>query len=270
MGGSIVAIMAHADDIEYCAGATLARHIGRGYRALYGVLSRCNSGWTKDAARGGYYTSSQEIVPQRRAEAAAAARSFGAELYQADLLENCYTRRDGTRVVPSFTGATRLSGELIPIDLDLPDGPLMSVVAGAGTSWRDNPLARDIAKLLIEWDPEIVIGQEVSNFNPDHFAAAQIVAVAWLLASEKKRIGPYWMPVMFPAPGSFQFPPLAPTDFVDVTGYEEACLRAMSCHRSQGGHLEVTHGELRANWKGWGARLGAVSAEAFREVYRAS
>jgi LmbE family N-acetylglucosaminyl deacetylase len=239
MQRSVVAMMAHADDIEYCAGGTFARYASEGHRMLYGVLSRCNSGWTKTektVKTGGLYTASLDIVPQRRAEAKAAAAVFGAELYQGDFLENCYTRRDGARVVPSFTGAAGVSGERIAQDRDLPAGTLLAVAAGAGASWKDNPFAREIADLLVQWEPELVIGQEFTNFNP--------------------------------VPDEFQFPPLVPTDFVDVTGHEERCIEAMSCHRSQGGHLGSTHAWLRANWSGWGAKRRVKSAEAFCAVYR--
>ena len=53
MKKSIAVVMAHADDIELSAGATLAKYIHEGYRALYGVLSRCNSGWTVTEEKGG-------------------------------------------------------------------------------------------------------------------------------------------------------------------------------------------------------------------------
>jgi LmbE family N-acetylglucosaminyl deacetylase len=206
-------------------------------------------------------------VPQRRAEAKAAAAVFGAEIYQGDFLENCYTRRDGARVVPSFTGATGVSGERVAQDRDLPSGTLLAVAAGAGASWKDNPFVREIADLLVEWEPELVIGQEFTNFNPDHFAAAQIVAAAWLQARGRATIGPLWVPVSHPVPDELQFPPLVPTDFVDVTGHEEKCIEAMSCHRSQGGHLGSTHAWLRANWSGWGTKRRVKSAEAYCAVY---
>lgn len=268
MRRSIVALMAHADDIEYYAGATFARYARQGYRMLYGVLSRCNSGWSKTESRGGFYASSREIVPLRRAEAAAAARVYGAELYQGDLLENCWTRRDGLRVTPSFTGAITIAGDAAPNDGDLPEGVPLAVAAGAGASWEENTYARELADLLVEWEPELVIGQEHTNFNPDHFAAAQLVAVAWLQASRKKAVGPYWVPITYPVSGTYAFPPMEPTNILDVTGDEETCIRAISCHRSQGGHLESTSDYLRTSWAGWGARIGVRSAEAFRTVYQ--
>ncbi len=78
MKKSICVMMAHADDIEISVGGTLAKYISKGYRALYGVLTRCNSGWNENATEGGQYKPSVEIMPRRRAEAEAA-RIFNLE-----------------------------------------------------------------------------------------------------------------------------------------------------------------------------------------------
>lgn len=262
MKKSICMIMCHADDIEYYAGGTLAKYIADGYRALYGVLSRCNSGFTVTPEKGGHCVSSLEIIPQRRAEAEAAAGVFGAELYYADLLENNYTLRDGRPITPSFTGAGE---EGVPED-DIPEGVPIAVAAGAGIR-EDYPILSEVADLLVEWEPELVVGQCFQNGNPDHFAAALIVARAWRIAKDTADIGPYWVPVVPPSRG-FVFPRLFPDRFVDITGHEEAALKALACHRCQGGHLPKTQEGRRAGWRSWGAVHGCTSAEAFLEAYR--
>ena len=267
MKKSIVAIMAHADDIEYSAGATFTKYIAEGYRALYGVLSRCNSGWTVTEEKGGHYISSLEIIPQRRAEAEAAAKLFGAKLYYGDLLENCYTTREGIRITPSFAGPEGIERDQIQEE-DVPEGTLLAVASGAGDTWDSHPAISEVADLLVEWEPELVIGQPVGNFNPDHLCAAQIVAIAWRLAVKRAEIGPYWIPVGYTQEGQYPFPPLTPDHFVDVTGYEERCLQAIACHKSQGGHLPSTKERLERKWKAWGEKNGVASAEAFSEVYR--
>ena len=66
MKKTITVIMAHADDIEYSAGATLAKYIDQGHRALYGVLARCNSGWTVTQKKGGHLPRTQERRAQLR------------------------------------------------------------------------------------------------------------------------------------------------------------------------------------------------------------
>ena len=271
MKKTITVIMAHADDIEYSAGATLAKYIDQGHRALYGVLSRCNSGWTVTEEKGGHYTSSLDIIPRRRAEAGAAAELFGAELYYGDLLENCYTTRDGSRIAPSYRGPVELNGSEVEkgriAENDLPAGTLFSAAAGAGEPWNGHPVIKEVAELLIEWEPELVIGQPIGNFNPDHFDAAQIVAIAWQLAAREADIGPCWIPVFPTRKGGYHFPPLSPDHFVDVGGYEEKCLKALACHQSQGGHLPRTQERRAQFWKAWEEESGFAATEAFKEVY---
>jgi len=254
---SVCMIMAHADDIEYSAGATLARYIADGYRALYGVMSRCNSGWTVTADEGGHYASSLEIIPRRRKEAEAAARVFGAELYYGDLLENCYTQRDHTMLTPNYTG---WGG---PGD-DAPAGVPLVVAAGAG-NWPDHPMIGELTDLLVTWEPELVVGQSFQNRNPDHFCAALILARAYQAARNKADIGPLWIPVATPDRKD-AFPTLIANRFVDVTGHEETCLKALACHESQGGHLPGPQNGMKAEWQKWGALHGCVSAEGFAEM----
>ena len=88
-GPCIAAILAHADDLELCCGGTFAKYLDQGYQGIYGVLSLCNSGWTKEGEKG-VYKPSKEVIPRRQAEAEAACRVFGAELFKLDLMENIY------------------------------------------------------------------------------------------------------------------------------------------------------------------------------------
>lgn len=262
MKKTIAVIMAHADDIELSvAGGTLAKYIANGYQGLYGVLSRCNSGW-EVGETGGHYVPSLNIIPKRHAEAVAAARVFGAELYHADLLENCYTRKDGAYLTASFTGPA-------VVDDDVPRGVPMFVAAGAHGG-NTSAAIQEVADLLVKWEPELVIGQPIQNGNPDHFAAAMIVAKAWVLAAKKAKIGPYWMSLSrasLPTATEKEFPPLVATHHVDVTGYEETCLKAERCHTCQGGYLPTRAKYMWQYWSEWGRHFGCKSAEAFVQVY---
>ncbi len=107
-----------------------------------------------------------------------------------------------------------------------------------------------------------MVGQPFQDQNPDHFAAALILAKAWAMAKKRAEVGPYWLPVASPNRG-FEFPPLVANEIVDVTGHEETALNAMACHRSQGGHLSEVQQELKKAWQGWGEVKGCPSAEGF-------
>lgn len=255
---SIVVMMAHADDIELTAGGTLAKYISKGYRALYGVLTRCNSGWNENEKEGGTYRPSVEIMPKRRAEAEAAAKVFGAEFYFGSTLENCYTRRDKVRVFPSYAG---VGAQGTPAD-DILAGQPVIIAAGAGYS-EPSPQTVEVAGILAEWKPEIVICQSIQCWNPDHYAAALMLLKAWMIAGEKAPMGKFWIPVRPPGDDWPNFPPMKPNHFEDVTGFEATCLKALSCHVSQGMAFEQWHDFPRKRWAAWGPKAGCTSAEAF-------
>jgi LmbE family N-acetylglucosaminyl deacetylase len=255
---SICVIMAHADDIEYNAGGTLATYISRGYRGLYGVMSRCNSGYNVGPDGRGIYTSSLVQIPVRRAEATAAAAVYGAETYFGDILERHYTQRDGTQIALSFRGSPG------PAD-DVPEGiPFAEINRSADAP--DSPI-KALAKILVEWEPEVVISQRFQDTNPDHYCAALGLYQAWQAArKENPRIGAFWMPVVANPEG--MFPSFAPNRFVDVTGHEETCLQALACHKSQRGPRPYNDGALRGKWASFGRIHGCGSAEAFVELVK--
>ena len=261
MKRTICVMMAHADDIELSAGGTLAKYISKGYRALYGVLTRCNSGWSENEVQGGHYEPSVEIVAKRKAEARSAAKVFGAEFYMGGALENCYTRRDGVRVFPSFEG---VGSQGTPAD-EVMEGLPIIVAAGAGYS---EPTAQqlEMTELLIEWEPEIVICQSFQCWNPDHYAAALMLLKAWMAAGEKADIGRFWIPVRRTGADWPDFPPLVADHFEDVTGFEETALEALACHVSQGMALPKNQDMPRRKWTAWGERAGCASAEAFAQL----
>lgn len=272
MKKTIVSVMAHADDLEETGGATFAKYIAEGYKGLIVVLSRCNSGWNGIPDRP-EYISSLEIVPQRRAEAKAAADVYGAEFYMGDLLENNYTLRDGTRVAPSFTGAhlafsdaEHPPADQVPAD-DVPEGTPIFVGAGFGSLQELHPEVQRVVDLVVEWEPELMLIQQIGNFNPDHLAAAQIGAMSWIRATEKVELGPLWIPVPNRERLLLAFPPLQADRWVDVTGYEEVNLKALACHKCQGCASEKTQNMVRSRWERFGKDYGVQSAEAFMEVY---
>ncbi|MFC1504793.1 PIG-L deacetylase family protein [Spirochaetota bacterium] len=265
MKKTIAVIAAHADDVELGAGGTLAKYIDQGYKALYGVMSRCNSGYTVDEKKGTVFRSSLDIIPLRRKEALAAAKVFGAELYFGDILESSYTTRSGERIFPSYCGVREQAQNSLDDD-DIPTGDVFPITALHCMTDKSNPVIDEIVSILVKWEPELVIGQYLGNLNPDHNDAAQILGYAWNIASKKADIGPYWLPCKHPKGEKLLFPPLKADKFVDVTGYEDTAEKAIACHRSQGGDFYYRD-ILRKRWKNWGEEMDVTSGEAFYEVY---
>ena len=62
------------------------------------------------------------------------------------------------------------------------------------------------------------------------------------------------------------YPSITPENYTDVTGFEETCLKALACHRSQGMHLPARQNRLWDKWKVWGQKSGNKSAEGFIEI----
>lgn len=246
----IAAILAHADDLELNCGGTFAKHIARGYKGVYGVLSLCNSGWNKDSGHGGY-SPSRGIVPRRAAEAAAAAKVFGAEFFQLDLMENIFTDSAGKIVAVDFP-RKGYRGEEPPRG-----GVPLAVAAGAGSTgfFKDDSVDR-VADVLIRNRPRIVICQIVDTNNPDHFAAALIVHKAYRLAARSVKLGPLYMGCAEDA-----FVKKAPDLIVDITGHEATVEQALQCHQSQGGPGMIAG--RHKFWRQWGRRIRVRSAEPF-------
>ena len=246
----IAAILAHADDLELECAGTFAKYIAQGYKGIYGVLSLCNSGWNKDSGKGGY-SPSKGIIPRRHAEAEAAAKVFGAEIFKMDLMENIYTNSQGEITALSFS-RQGYRGE------DPPDGGVpLAVAAGAGCTgfFRGDSIDR-VADVLIRNEPDIVICQGIDTNNPDHFAASLIVYKAHRKASQSVEIGPLYMSY-----GDDCYVRKDPDWIVDVTGHEEVAEKALCCHKSQGGPAMVE--KHRKFWRKWGARIHTRSAEPF-------
>ncbi len=265
---AIAMIMAHADDIEFSAGATLAKYIDQGHAALYGVLSRCNSGWTVTEEKGGHYVPSREIVPRRRAEAEAAAARFGATLYYGDLLENCYTTRQGVRIAPSFSGPVTVEGGAIGgiADDDVPRGSLFLGAAEPATPGRITRQCGSSSICSSPGSPRWWSDSRSGTSTPTTSSQPRSSRSPGRWRRGGSALGPYWLPVM-PAGKAYAFPPQRPDRYVEVGGYEATCLEALACHVSQGGHLARTQKRRQELWRAWKKESGFDCAEAFVQIY---
>lgn len=243
----IACIMAHADDIEITCGGTLAKYIAQGYKGIYGLLSLCNSGYTK-----GTYKSSCEITPLRIKEAKEAAEVFGAEIFRMDLLEGIFTDRTG-KINPLSFSQGNYNIE------DIPQGAVSLFDAAMAITGEGNSAIKRVRDLLIENAPELVIGNCIDSNNPDHFSASLIVKKAYTEASKHVELGPLYIPL---SPSSFI--PRHPDWIVDISGFEKVAETAISCHESQDGKNKIKR--MRQRWNEWGKEIGTESAERFIRI----
>jgi LmbE family N-acetylglucosaminyl deacetylase len=248
----IACIMAHADDIELSGGGTFAKYIAHGYKGIYGVLSFCNSGWSYNECGKGIYKPSTETIPIRLQEAEEAALIFQAEIFRMKLLEDNFTDSKGNRNHLSFATGNYNDNEIPKGGIPLVNAASSNTPAGIATIKR-------LTDFLVKNTPDLVIGQCIDSNNPDHFNAALILRKAYLEASKRVKLGPYYI-----GHASQPFFPIEPDWIVDITGFEEVAEKAISCHESQNGACRVKR--MRLRWKKWGEVINVTSGEPFIRI----
>lgn len=248
---ALMAVGAHADDIELNTGGTLAKYYDRGYGIVYIMATNNMSGEWSQTDRDGRIVKRtppyHEIMPQRKRETAAAAELFGAEPIHLDHPQRHYTREDGTRAELRY-GCDR--PDCVP-----PDVP--SVL----TACEDGPSVQRLSDLILEHRPEGILTHGSAAANVEHFATCLLVLNA------------YWRAVEAGYDGMLlQWPELGVTlygkqnhwweTFVDVTGYWDRKLEAIGKHACQ------IPDPSRLDLPTWTDACGCERAEAYSIIGR--
>ena len=175
MGNRILmAIGAHADDIELNVGGTLVKYMEMGYEILY-VMSTNNmsGGWSKlrpDGTRETRVPPYDEIMLQRKLEAAAAAKFFGTEAIHLDHPQRHYMRKDGRTVELRY-------GNERP-ECVAPDAPTIL------TAHEHKPCIMQLAELMLRHKPEAVITHGPIMVDMEHVGTCLLVTKAYMQALE--------------------------------------------------------------------------------------
>jgi LmbE family N-acetylglucosaminyl deacetylase len=209
---TVIVIGAHADDVVQIAGATFAKYIADGYRGVYAVLATHRSG--SKATPGKLEPEPLESIQLESEAALAAARHYGAELVAFRLHP---TRiRHGRSLV--FTGSPSWSRFLPPGKADISAAPVNRAVVS------------EVAALLIERNPKLVITHAIGQGDVEHHSAADLVYRAWNEARGKgARLGQLWFQAddssgMISEASYRRF--FEPTQIaIDVSGYAAKMLR---------------------------------------------
>ncbi|NLD54211.1 MAG: hypothetical protein GX652_06075, partial [Burkholderiaceae bacterium] len=174
---NILAIGAHADDIEMSmGGATLKYHERFGYAVRYVMTTNnMSGGWAERDGKGGIRqrrVSWREEMPQRKLEADTAAR----ELFQTGVLHLDYPQRhykdENDRTLEVRYGSAR--PECVPED-----------VPTILTACEDKAAVEQMTQLILESDPEVVITLSLSDANLEHGATFLLVWRAFQKARQK-------------------------------------------------------------------------------------
>jgi len=246
--------MAHADDVEYYAGGTMAKFIDQGYEGVI-VLLACNSAGADINGDGKYLGHPPEkVMPVRLAEARAGADILGIKtVEQVGFKDHLYF--DGEKLVtlgdPGF-------------DVNHPCG--REILAAAAQNER---IVKSVSDLLARHEPEIVITHNFSS-GFEHTCAAHLVNQAFGTAVKNgASLGSLWVPAhvrhcawqsdvrLFPSPSVI----------VDVTAHWERKIAAIRAHKSQ--RVEKTLERVELICRYWGLARQCRYAEPFFAIHDA-
>lgn len=172
---TILAIGAHADDIELQAGGTLAKYHAHGYKIAYVMSTNNMSGdWATLQADGSITSRKpplEEIRPQRLKEAEAGAHYFNTSAIHLGYPQKHFVNQKGERVVLTY-GCERPES--------VPQG-MPSIL----TAQEDPKAIQRVADLILEHNPEVILTHGGPMNNVEHFCTLVLVTNAYWLAVEK-------------------------------------------------------------------------------------
>lgn len=247
---NIMAVGAHADDIEFNVTGTLLKYHKMGYSVTY-VMStnNCSGTWSKINEKGERVTDRVPwyvMMPQRKLEAARAARElFDTEPIHLDYAQRHYLDRNCVK--------TELRYGCAPLNCSGPEVPTIL------TACEDKNAIESFAKLILEKNPECIITHGYTSYTAEHFCTATLVREAFDLACRQGYQGSliHWIEL-----DSCRFGRgfIRHETFVDTTGFgSEAKRKALEIHFSQvptAKHLDL---EDEIN----GKECGCESAETY-------
>ena len=225
----IMAVFAHADDVELGCGGTLSKYRQlSGYRVDYIMSTNNMSGsWCSLDADGKLQSrkcSWREMMPQRKKEADAAAEKFyGTEAVHLDYPQRHYLDDDLKRIELRY-------GNPQPAGIQ-PDQP--SILTAA-----ESPEAvAHLAGLILERNPEVIFTHAGVDPNPEHTCTVWLVIRAYRKAREQGYAGSLLLSAgrhSAEAAASYS----RPDTFIDISGeWMEQKIGALAVHLCQSAGL---------------------------------
>lgn len=253
MTKTLLAIGAHADDIELHAGGLAATCAARDWDVHFVMSSNNMSGnlLGMPGTSGVVRRKPAETAAVRVAEQKAAAAVIGAATGFLDYPQRHYW--DGERQVSLGFGKT--DHDPMPAGSALP--PL--VIAS------QNPQAIErVGNLLVQLRPTIVITHTITDFDPEHHATASLVYQAF-----HQRIADLpGATLLFWAPGTTSRAGMLRQSFDCILPFDESAMarkmQMLQCHASQMTPRRLEMAERRARY--WGAEIESTFAEPFTTI----
>lgn len=256
MNRRILAIGAHADDIEINVGGLLSKYVGHGYEVVY-VMSTNNMSGTltevlPDGRRQSRTMAQREMMPLRQRECKAAAAALGTTPIHLNHPQRHYTN-DALELVKVCFGA--------PLPLDVSAGVPTILTA------HEDPAARtQVRDLILQVRPEIVFTHGMIQWNMEHCGTCLLVTRAFWEAVEAGYNGSllHWREgETFLGEHNAKW-----ETFVDYTGHVEQKMELIGMHNCQMPHWRQADFGHRVRALEWGRMCGCEAAEQFTWVRR--
>lgn len=255
MTRTIMAVGAHADDVEIYCGGTLLKYRDQGYNVLYVQSTNNMSGAKRLVQPDGSITSTyvpvDETIVFRKAECEDAAALFGTTPIHLDHPQRHYRDQNGDEQEVRFGSARP---EIVP-----PDVPTIL------TAHEDAECVQRVTDLILEHDPEVIFTHGFSESNLEHSATTLLVIKGYWQAVEAGYEGSLLAAVnRFSQLGSFH---CRWETWTEVEGYVDRRMAAIQTHVSQY-PPEFTHGAeyWREILEARGRASGGRAAEVFNFV----
>ena len=218
-----MAIGAHADDIEINVGGTLLKYRREhGYDVVYVMSTNNMSGsWSKirsDGTRESRLPPYDEIMPQRKLEAEAAAEFFGTKPIHLDHPQRHYTGKNGKVVELRY-------GNEMP-DCVAPETPTIL------TAHEHKECVRKLTDLILHHQPEAILTHGPIMVDMEHVGTSMLVTKAYMKAVEAGYDGMllHWLDI---TPTIFGESFSRWDTFVDMSKYQEDKLKTIGLHACQ-------------------------------------
>lgn len=244
---AILAIGAHADDIELQMGGTLAKYHASGYDIVYVMATNNMSGGEWGLPDNGdsrpTHLRTQEL---RKGEAEAGAKFYGTTAIHLDHPQRHY-KEDGQRVYMDY-GSLR------------PEG-LSPEIPGIIHAYEDGPSIARVGDLILQRNPEVIFTHGGPMGNVEHFATQHLVTKAYWKAVEQGYEGMLlnWHDLGVNAFGEAY---KRWDTFIDISDFWDAKMQASALHKTMKPDPTIL------DWPQNGPACGCRQAEVFTIVGR--
>lgn len=275
----IMAIGAHADDIELMFGGTLSKYRALGFEIVY-IMSTNNMSGNKSVLHEDGTITRTHLPPDeqmalRKSECEEGARALATVPIHLDHPQRHFNGPDGELVELRYGG---------PVPSCVQDS--MPTIL---TAHEDAESVRRVADLMLEHDPVCVLAHNQSSLDMEHVGTALLVMKAFRMAIEEGFRGDFLQPLDDRAPldepvlderrvftGDCELAPAWDIffgeanacweTFVDISDWVDAKLELVGYHRCQMPTAHYPGHPSRVRVKKWGKVCGCHAAETFRWV----